>query len=157
MSESQWPQPGRERLIVPAPVGLIGTATPNPEEGLLRQLDERHVMMMGDNPALARMPKCPSLMDFYRLRFSDMTARHLLTSAARALEAGQEEKVVVACSRLPSFSDGPESIGEDRLVGEHRGEAFDEWDQLPFGHVRHEVVEHGALAEQRMGAALGGV
>src|SRR4051794_20279715 len=60
-------------------------------------------------------------------------------------------------SRLPSFSDGPESIGEDRLVGEHRGEAFDQWDQLLFGHVRHEVVEHGALAEQRMGAALGGV
>jgi hypothetical protein len=71
-----------------------------------------------------------------------------------------DERVIeklAAASRLPSFSDGPESIGEDRLVGEHRGEAFDEWDQLLFGHVRHEVVEHGALAEQRMGAALGGV
>jgi hypothetical protein len=43
MSESQWPQSGRERLIVPSPVGFSGTTTPNPEEGLLRQLDERHV------------------------------------------------------------------------------------------------------------------
>ena len=58
MSESQWPQPGRERLIVPAPVGLIGTATPNPEEGLLRQLDERHVMMMGDTFSMT--PRRPS-------------------------------------------------------------------------------------------------
>jgi hypothetical protein len=65
--------------------------------------------------------------------------------------------VIGPTSRLPSFSDGPEGIGEDRLVSEHRGEAFDEWDQLLFGHVRHQVVEHGALAEQRMGAALGGV
>ncbi len=69
----------------------------DPEPAMLASLDAGHVMMMGDNPALARMPKCPSLMDFFRLRFSGITARHLLTSAARALDAGQDEKVVVAC------------------------------------------------------------
>jgi hypothetical protein len=84
-------------LIVPPPVGLRGTAMADPEPAMLASLDAGHVMMMGDNPALARMPKCPSLMDFFRLRFSGITARHLLTSAARALDAGQDEKVVVAC------------------------------------------------------------
>jgi hypothetical protein len=33
---------------------------------------------------------------------------------------------MVIPSRLPSFSDGPESIGKDREFGEHRGEPFDQ-------------------------------
>ncbi len=97
MCEPEWPQPGRERMIVPPPVGLHGSGMPDPEPGHFAKLDGRHVMMMGDNPALPRMPAAPSLLDFYRLRFSDLTARHLLTSAARALDAGQDEKVVLAC------------------------------------------------------------
>jgi len=97
MTESQWPQPGRERLIVPAPVGICGTGAANPEEGLLRKLDERHVMMMGDNPALARFPAKPTLLDFFKLRLQPITVKHLLTSASRALDAGQSEKVVLAC------------------------------------------------------------
>src|SRR5882757_699396 len=97
MSESEWPQPGRERLIVPAPVGICGTGAANPEEGLLRKLDERHVMMMGDNPALARFPAKPTLLDFFKLRLQPITVKHLLTSASRALDAGQSEKVVLAC------------------------------------------------------------
>jgi hypothetical protein len=64
---------------------------------MLAKLDGDRVMMMGDNPALARMPKRPSLMDFFRLRFSGVTGRHLLTSAGRALDDGQDEKVVIAC------------------------------------------------------------
>jgi hypothetical protein len=97
MTESQWPQPGRERLIVAAPVGFSGTDRANPEEGLLRQLDERHVMMMGDNPALARFPAKPTLLDFFRLRLQRITAKHLLTSALHAMNAGHSEKVVLAC------------------------------------------------------------
>jgi hypothetical protein len=97
MSESKWPQAGRERLIVPAPVGLTGTGRDNPEEALLRKLDARHVMMMGDNPALPRMPARPTLLDFFKLRLCGPTARHLLTSAGRALDAGQSDKVVLAC------------------------------------------------------------
>ncbi len=97
MCEPEWPQPDRERMILPAPVGFLGTGMADPEPGLFARLDAGHVMMMGDNPALPRMPARPQLMDFFRLRFSDITARHLLTSAARALEAGQDEKIVVAC------------------------------------------------------------
>jgi hypothetical protein len=54
-------------------------------------------MMMGDNPALPRIPEKPRLMDFFRLRFGDITIRHLLTSAKRALADGHEEKIVLAC------------------------------------------------------------
>jgi hypothetical protein len=97
MCEPEWPQPGRERMILPAPVGLHGTGMPDPEPALFARMDEHHVMMMGDNPALPLMPKQPGLMDFFRLRFSDITVRHLLTSAARALDAGLDEKVVVGC------------------------------------------------------------
>jgi hypothetical protein len=96
-SESEWPQAGRERMIVPAPVGIKGTDIPDREPALLAKLDAEHVMMMGDNPALPRMPAKPKLLDFFRLRFHDITRRHLLISAGRALDAGVEEKVVLAC------------------------------------------------------------
>ncbi|MCW2350934.1 hypothetical protein M2334_002297 [Sphingobium sp. B11D3D] len=92
-----WPQEGRTRMIVPAPVGRIGTGMPDPEPDLIRQMDEDHVFMMGDNPALPRMPKQPKLMDFFKYRFNDIAIRHLLTSAKRALDDGQEEKIVLAC------------------------------------------------------------
>ena len=97
MCEPEWPQPGRERMILPAVVGFRGTAMPDPEPDLFARLDAGHVMMMGDNPALPRMPARPTLLDFFRLRMTDITVRHLLTSAARALDAGQDEKVVMAC------------------------------------------------------------
>ena len=97
MCEPEWPQAGRERMIVPAPVGIRGTDIANPEGGLLAKLDADHVMMMGDNPALPRMPERPGLLDFFRHRLQGITARHLLTSAAAALADGQDEKVVLAC------------------------------------------------------------
>lgn len=95
--DHDWPQPGRERIILPAPVGWIGTGQPDPERGILDRLDDKHVMMMGDNPALPRMPDRPRLIDFFRYRFSDITVRHLTTSAKRALDDGHDEKVVMAC------------------------------------------------------------
>ena len=97
MCEPEWPQAGRERMILVPPVGLYGTGVPDPEPELFRRLDADHVMMMGDNPALPRMPKAPQLLDFFRLRFNEITFRHLLTSAQRALEAGESETVVMAC------------------------------------------------------------
>jgi hypothetical protein len=92
-----YPQAGRRRMIAPQPVGWIGTGQPDPEKPLLAQMGPDAVFMMGDNPALPRMPKTPKLLDFFRLRFGDLTFRHLLTSAKRALDDGQEEKVVLAC------------------------------------------------------------
>ena len=92
-----FPQAGRRRMIMPQPIAMTGTDQPNIEIDLLRQMSPQAVFMMGDNPALPRMPKQPTLLDFFRLRFSDITFRHLLTSAKRALDEGQEEKIVLAC------------------------------------------------------------
>ncbi len=92
-----FPQAGRDRMIVPAPVGRIGTDIPDPEPVLIKKMDADHVFMMGDNPALPRMPAKPKLVDFFRHRFSDITVRHLTVSAKRALDDGMEEKIVLAC------------------------------------------------------------
>jgi hypothetical protein len=43
------------------------------------------------------MPERPRLLDFFKLRFTEMTYRHLLTSAKHALDEGQAEKIVLAC------------------------------------------------------------
>ncbi|WP_338466786.1 hypothetical protein RXV95_14775 [Novosphingobium sp. ZN18A2] len=92
-----WPQEGRERMIYPSPVGWKGTDFVDNEEDLLRRLNPKTVFMMGDNPALPRMPERPRLLDFFRCRFGDITVRHLLVSAKRAMDDGLDEKVVLAC------------------------------------------------------------
>jgi hypothetical protein len=91
------PQAGRRRLIPPQPIAMQGTGKPNSELEQLAELDENTVMMMGDNPLLPTMPKAPKLLDFFRLRFSPLAYKHLLQSAQNALNAGHEEKVVIAC------------------------------------------------------------
>jgi hypothetical protein len=53
--------------------------------------------MMGDDPALPRMPSAPTLQDFFRLRFHEAGVDHLLQSARLALAGGHDEKVVLAC------------------------------------------------------------
>lgn len=95
--EEDWPQAGRDRLIVPAPVGRIGTPDEIDEEAILARLSPNVVCMMGDNPALPRMPDKPTLLDFFRHRFGTITFRHLLCSARRALRGGHDEKIVMAC------------------------------------------------------------
>jgi hypothetical protein len=93
----EFPQPGRTRLIVQSPLGWVGTDLPDPEPALLARIGSDAVFMMGDNPALPRLPAKPKLLDFFHLRFGDLTFRHLLSSAARALKDGHDEKVVLAC------------------------------------------------------------
>jgi hypothetical protein len=97
MNDQSVPQRGKRRLILPAPVGHIGLGTPDIEPELFTQLGPDTVFMMGDNPRLAPMPAKPKLLDFYRLRFGDVTRRHLLHSAKLALESGHDEKIVLAC------------------------------------------------------------
>ena len=92
-----YPQAGRERMILPAPVGWMGTGVENPELELLARMSPNAVFMMGDNPALDRMPSQPTLMDFFKHRFGDFTNRHLLNSAKRALDSGMSETVIIAC------------------------------------------------------------
>lgn len=86
-----------ELLILSAPVGRIGTAHEEDEKAVLAELRPGRVMMMGDNPALPKMPDRPRLLDFFRHRMGDLTFRHLLQSARLAMEAGHAEKVVMAC------------------------------------------------------------
>ncbi len=92
-----YPQAGYRRLPMSSPVGRIGLDAVDPEPAMLAQLGPGTVMMMGDNPALPRMPEKPRVLDFFRCRFTDMAFRHMLTSAKKALEAGLDEKVVTAC------------------------------------------------------------
>ena len=94
---AEYPQAGRERMILPQPIALLASGNTQVEREMLEQLGPGRVFMMGDNPRLPRMPKAPKLLDFFRLRFSQITFRHLLQSAKTALDAGQDEKVVVAC------------------------------------------------------------
>lgn len=95
--ERPWPQAGRERLIVPPPVATVGTGQSSGEHEALARLGPDTVMMMGDNPALPRMPAAPTLLDFFQCRVGGITGRHLIASASRALADGQDEKIVLAC------------------------------------------------------------
>jgi len=54
----------------------------------------RHVLQ-GDDPRLQKMPEKPTLMDFFKYRFSP--PNHLLQSARLAQLNGHNEKVITAC------------------------------------------------------------
>ncbi|HTU67275.1 MAG TPA: hypothetical protein VMF52_15100 [Steroidobacteraceae bacterium] len=89
----------RKKLIVPSPIGVLGTGVDFYELEMAALAENRDgaVFMMGDNPALAKMPDRPKLLDFYRLRFGRIARQHHCLSAKLALEAGHDEKIVVAC------------------------------------------------------------
>ncbi len=85
------------RLILPQPVANHADRECAAERALLGQLGPGTIMMQGDNPALPKMPEKPRLLDFFRLRFGQITASHLLQSAMLARKAGHGEKIVLAC------------------------------------------------------------
>jgi hypothetical protein len=91
------PQPKYRRLILPPPVARQGSDEADTEGEILDQLAPGTILMMGDNPRLPSMPQQPQLLDFFKHRITDITFRHLLSSAKRALDAGQHEKIVLAC------------------------------------------------------------
>ena len=51
--------------------------------------------LQGDDPRLPKMPKKPTLADFFKYRFA--SANHVLQSARLALKSGHNEKIVIAC------------------------------------------------------------
>ncbi len=53
-------------------------------------------VLQGEDPRLPRMPEAPTLMDFFRLRFSP-GQQHLLQSARLARANGLSDKMVLAC------------------------------------------------------------
>ena len=90
-------QDGYERLILSPPRPGAGIAPGGTEAQIMPQLKAGTVLMMGDNPDLPPMPARPGLLDFIKYRTTDATFRHLLMSAKHALDAGHEEKIVLAC------------------------------------------------------------
>lgn len=90
------PQAGKRRLTMPHPLTITGNDG-SQERALLAQLGPETVFMMGDNPAHARMPDRPRLLDFYRLRFGAISRTHMAQSAQLALKAGHREEIVLAC------------------------------------------------------------
>jgi HD domain len=58
--------------------------------------DPSQLVLMGDDPRLPRMPAKPTLLDFFKYRFSP-SQNHLLQSATHALKAGHDEKIILAC------------------------------------------------------------
>ena len=56
--------------------------------------DPNRPFLQHDEPALPKMPKAPTLMDFYLLRFP---TNHVTQSARLAQKNGSSEKVVFAC------------------------------------------------------------
>jgi hypothetical protein len=88
-----------KKLIIPSPISVIGTGVDFHEMEMAMLAENRRgtPFMMGDNPALPKMPDQPRLLDFYRLRFGRIARQHHCLSAKLALEAGHDEKIVVAC------------------------------------------------------------
>ena len=69
------------------------------------QIETRHwrrgvgnlfVARTGNVKRLPAMPERPTLLDFFRLRFT-ATSNHVLQSAARAMKNGMSEDVIIAC------------------------------------------------------------
>ena len=83
---------------MPPAAAVMGTPMSGHQGALLAEARHQDtVFMMGDNPALPRMPERPALKDFFLLRFGRIPRTHLLQSARVARENGLDEKVITAC------------------------------------------------------------
>jgi HD domain len=88
----------RRRVIVPPAVATMGTPLAGCQGALMTQARSPDALvMMGDNPALPKMPERPALKDFFALRLSKTGTNHMLQSATLAREHGLDEKVIMAC------------------------------------------------------------
>ncbi len=54
-------------------------------------------LLMGEDPRLPKMPEKPTLLDFFKYRFSTGGYQHLLQSANLAQKNGLPENMVLAC------------------------------------------------------------
>jgi hypothetical protein len=89
---------GKRQVIAPSALATMGTPADGAKSALLKVARSADaVFMMGDNPALPKMPERPTLADFFRLRFNAFDRLHLLQSAKVARDRGLDEKVVTAC------------------------------------------------------------
>ena len=88
----------RRRIMMPPAAATMGTPASAYRGALLAEAQRPDtVFMMGDNPALPKMPERPALKDFFLLRFSATSRRHMLQSARLARLNGLDEKIIMAC------------------------------------------------------------
>jgi len=88
----------RRRIIMPPAAAVLGTPASAYQGDLVAEAHQPDtVFMMGDNPALPKLPPQPTLKDFFLLRFRERARRHLLQSARVARENGLGEEVIMAC------------------------------------------------------------
>jgi len=88
----------RRRIIMPPAAAVMGTPASAYKGALLAEAKNPDtIFMMGDNPALPKMPERPALKDFFQFRFSKIGATHLMQSARVARENGMDEKVITSC------------------------------------------------------------
>jgi hypothetical protein len=87
----------RIRVMLPSAVTVMGTGWTGQHDELLKIAHRPDgLVMMGDNPALPKMPERPTLADFFRLRIFRKDVQHMLQSARLARENGLDEKVIMA-------------------------------------------------------------
>ena len=93
------PEQVPERIVIKSALATMGTPEYHTRfEALAPDKRGQRKVMMGDDPALPKMPAAPTLFDFFKLRFDHAAAAsHLLQSANLALKAGVDEKGVLAC------------------------------------------------------------
>jgi len=84
-----------DRLVVKSVLFTSGDVDPSRAAALSPSSFAGRKLLMGDDPRLLRMPEAPTLFDFFERRFNP--ANHLLQSAAIAMKAGHDEKVILAC------------------------------------------------------------
>ena len=83
-------------MLMPQPIAVSAQARRTPKKACSGAWT-RPRLHDGRQPAPAPHAGGAEAARFFRLRFSEIAFRHLLQSAKTALDAGQEEKVVVAC------------------------------------------------------------
>lgn len=138
------------RVIVPPAAATMGTPL-DAAAGELMALSKRPdtVMMMGDNPALPKMPERPTLRDFYELRFGKIPYNHLLQSARLARERGLDDKVITACLLHDIAIAGLLSANHGYWAAQLVGPYVD--DEVAWAIEKHEALRY--FADESVGYA----
>ena len=85
-----------QKIITRSVLFTSGERDPaGPMELPFGKLPEGKHVLQGDDPRLRKMPKKPTLLDFFKYRIAP--ANHLLQSAKHAQAAGHSEKTILAC------------------------------------------------------------
>ena len=85
-----------ERRPIRPAIAVSGIYDPaSPRHDMFDALKDGKTFLMGPDPRIPAMPKNPTLMDFFRMRFGG--TQHVLQSAKLARDNGHDEKIILAC------------------------------------------------------------